>query len=93
MREVEEETGQKVGELIPLGPMWTTPGFTDEKVWLFVGRGLERGEQALEEDEALVVEQIPFAEALERVDRGEICDSKSVVALLRAERLLAGAGG
>ena len=89
-REVEEETGMRVRELIPLGPMWTTPGFTDEKIWLFVGRGLERGEQKLEEDEALVVEQMPLAEALARVDRGGICDAKSVVTLLRAERLLSG---
>ena len=91
-REVEEETGMKVRDLLPIGPMWTTPGFTDEKIWLFVGRGLEPGNQALEEDEALVVERMPLSEALELVDRGEICDAKSVVTLLQVERLLAREG-
>jgi len=86
-REIEEEAGVKAGRLTPLGSIWTTPGFTDERIWLFVATELGQGRQALEDDEALVIRRMPLRQALERIDSGEICDSKSVVALLRADRL------
>jgi ADP-ribose pyrophosphatase len=89
-REVEEEVGMKAGRLTPLGPIWTTPGFTDERIWLFLATELTSGRQALEDDEALEIERMPLSEAIGLVDRGEISDSKSVVALLKAERFLAG---
>ena len=87
-REIEEETGMKAGRLVPLGPIWTTPGFTDEKIWLFVATGLTPGRQTLEDDEPLEVEAIPLSEAIALVDVGRINDSKSVISLLKAERLL-----
>lgn len=91
-REVEEETGYRAGALLPLGSIWTTPGFTDERIWLFAATELERGRQELEQDEALTVESVPLRDAVEMAVRGEICDSKSVVALVRAERLLGTVG-
>jgi len=87
-REVEEEIGYRAGELISLGWIWTTPGFTDEKIWLYLARGLEPAEQNLQTDEVLTVESIPFAEAVAKVHGGEICDGKSICALLRAEHYL-----
>jgi ADP-ribose pyrophosphatase len=89
IRETEEEVGMKAGRLDPLGPIWTTPGFTDEKIWLFLARDLTPGRQALEEDEALEVEKMALSEAIDRLDAGEISDSKSVISLLMTERLLA----
>jgi ADP-ribose pyrophosphatase len=83
-REVEEETGYRVGELHPLGWIWTTPGFSDEKIWLFVARGLERSDQSLERDEVLTVERRPLSEMVEAARRGEIHDAKTICALLRA---------
>ena len=87
-REVEEEIGYRASELIPLGWIWTTPGFTDEKIWLYLARGLEPSEQKLETDEILTVESMPLAEAVAKVHAGEICDGKSICALLRAENYL-----
>lgn len=87
-RELEEEVGQRAAELIELGWIWTTPGFTDEKIWLYLARGLEPGGQDLQSDEVLTVETVPFREAIAKVHRGEICDSKSVCALLRAAAFL-----
>jgi ADP-ribose pyrophosphatase len=87
-REVEEEVGMRPGNLSPLGAIWTTPGFTDERIWLFLATELEPGEQNLQDDEPLTVERVPFAEAVEKVHAGEICDSKSVCALLRAAEAL-----
>jgi ADP-ribose pyrophosphatase len=83
-RELEEEAGVRAGELLPLGWIWMTPGFCDERIWLYLARGLEAGEQRLELDEALQVERLPLAEAERRALAGELWDAKSVCAILRA---------
>ena len=87
-RELAEEVGMKPAEVLPLGWIWTTPGFTDEKIWLYLCRGLEMAEQDLQDDEVLSVETTSLEAAIEMVHRGEICDSKSVCALLRADAFL-----
>jgi ADP-ribose pyrophosphatase len=86
VREVEEETGYRPGALEPLGWVWTTPGFTDEKIWLFLARDLVRSKQDLQTDEVLTVERYPLERAVEMAGEGEIHDGKSVCALLRAAR-------
>ncbi len=83
-REVEEETGYQAGWLEPLGWIWTTPGFTNERIWLFRATNLTRTSSRLEDDEVLSVEKLPLDEAVRRAQRGEIVDGKSVCALLRA---------
>jgi ADP-ribose pyrophosphatase len=83
-RELEEEAGVRAGELVPLGWIWMTPGFCDERIWLFLARQLSDGAQRLEVDEALAVERLPLAEAERRALAGELWDAKSVCALLRA---------
>jgi ADP-ribose pyrophosphatase len=87
-REVEEETGCSPGTLIPMGWIWTTPGFTDEKIWLYLARDLAAGTQSLQDDEILTPERLPFDEALAMASRGEIHDSKTVCALFRAQQFL-----
>jgi ADP-ribose pyrophosphatase len=87
-REIAEETGYRARDLEPLGWIWTTPGFTDEKIWLYLATGLEPAEQALDDDEVLTVERLPLAEAVARAAAGEIHDGKSTCALLRAARRL-----
>jgi ADP-ribose diphosphatase len=88
IRETEEETGYRPGELKPLGWIWTTPGFADEKIWLFLATGLRQTSQVLGEDEVLSLERMPLAAAVEKAASGEINDSKSAVALLRAREVL-----
>ena len=70
--------------------IWTTPGFTDEKIWLFRGTELVRGTQDLQQDELLEVVRIPFAEAVLAAAEGKIRDGKSVCALLRAAHAMSG---
>jgi len=90
LREVEEETGHRVNELAPLGWIFTTPGFTDEKIWLYLATGLAPTRQDLQEDEVLTVERMPLGRAVRMAETGEIRDAKSICALLRAARSLAG---
>jgi ADP-ribose pyrophosphatase len=87
-REVEEETGHRPGRLEPLGWIWTTPGFSDERIWLYLATDLVPGRQGLEPDEWLEVVRLPLAEAAGMAAAGEITDAKTVCALLRAARRL-----
>ena len=84
LREVEEETGLRAAHLDPLGFIWTTPGFTDERIWLYRATGLTPTAAAPEPDEIITVERLPLDEAVRRALAGEITDAKSVCALLRA---------
>ena len=87
-REVLEETGYRPGRLEAMGWIWTTPGFTNERIWLFLATGLVQDRQDLQADEVLTVERLPLEEAVERAARGEITDAKSVCALFRASCFL-----
>lgn len=80
-RELEEEAGVRARELVPLLPLWVTPGFCDERIWLFLARGLEPGTQALEADEVLRVHPVALGDALAMIGRGEITDAKTIAAL------------
>lgn len=86
LRETEEEVGHRAGRLEKLGAILTTPGFTDEIIHLYAGYDLLPTRSATEPDEDLTVLRLPFAEALGRVERGEIQDAKTMAALLLAAR-------
>ena len=85
-RELQEEAGVIAGELQSLGSILTTPGFTDEVIHLYSATGLRPGTQALEHDEVLTVEEVPFAEAVRMCVEGDIRDAKSICALLLANQ-------
>lgn len=87
-RELIEESGHAARELVPLGAIWTTPGFTDERIWLYLARGLSPAEQRLDDDELLSVEPTPLARAVAMAEHGELADAKSICALLRAAAYL-----
>jgi ADP-ribose pyrophosphatase len=84
LRELEEEAGCRAGRLEPLGPMFASPGFTDEKIHLFAAFDLTEVPQRLEADEVIELERMPFSRALELVWSGELTDAKSQLALLKA---------
>ncbi len=87
-RELEEEAGRRPGRLEKLGWIWTTPGFTDEAIHLFAAFDLEPCPQRLGSDEVIEVVEVPLAEALAMIWRGELNDGKSALALLHAARRL-----
>lgn len=81
-RELKEETGYTADRLAPLTTILTTPGFTDERVHLFLATGLTSGSAALESDEVLQLCPTPMSRALEMIRSGEIQDGKTISALL-----------
>ena len=86
-RELMEEVGYSAAQIVPLGGVWSTVGFCDEYIHLFLGRDLTVTEQNLEPDEIIELCPMTFAEALEKAKDGEILDSKTQLALLLYQTL------
>src|SRR5882762_10646889 len=84
VRELKEETGCTAEQMEHLLTMYTTPGFTDEKIHLFMATGLVAGETKHEADEFLDLHPMRLSRALEMVEAGEIQDAKTVIGLLFA---------
>jgi ADP-ribose pyrophosphatase len=84
VRELKEETGCTAEHFDHLLTMYTTPGFTDEKIHLFMATGLVAGETKHEVDEFLDLHPMRLSRALEMVEAGEIQDAKTVIGLLFA---------
>jgi ADP-ribose pyrophosphatase len=83
-RELKEETGCTATQMEPLITMVTTPGFTDERIHLFMAVELTHGEAAREADEFADVMVMRLSEALELIQRGEIVDGKTALGILYA---------
>ena len=89
-RELEEETGMRARRLERLTTIYTTPGFTDERIHLFVARDLREAPRALDADELIEVSPVPLARAYRMADAGEILDAGTLVALYRFRGRAAG---
>ena len=89
-RELKEETGCSAGEVEHLFTMYTTPGFTDEKIHLFMATQLIAGETKHEADEFLELQPMLLSRALQMVEAGEVQDSKTALGLLFAAGFRAG---
>jgi len=81
-RELLEEVGVKAGRIERLTTIWTTPGFTDEKIHLFWASDLTTGKHAREPDEFIEVMPKPLSEALTLVRDGGISDAKTALSIL-----------
>ena len=88
-RELEEEAGQQAGRMEALGAIWTTPGFTDERIHLFAAFDLAPVPVRHEPDEVIELHQLPLSDALDLVWSGVLSDAKSAMALLHAARRFA----
>lgn len=89
-RELREETGCSAEQLDFLYTMYTTPGFTDERIHLFMASGLTHGETGHEADEFLTLETVPLSQALEMIRDGVIQDAKTALGILFAAGFRAG---
>ena len=89
-RELREETGADADRIEPLTTIFTTPGFTDEQIHLFLATGLRPGRQKLDPDEFVEPVTLPLSEALESIRDGGIRDAKTICTLLYAAGFLLG---
>ncbi|HEV7743721.1 MAG TPA: NUDIX hydrolase [Pyrinomonadaceae bacterium] len=83
-REVEEELGVVPGRLEKLAEFFVSPGFCEEKMWVYLATELTITEQRLEDDEVLEVIRIPFSQALSMITTGEIEDAKTIIGVMLA---------
>lgn len=84
VRELEEELGLVADKLDKLAEFFVSPGFLEEKMWVYLATGLSEGQQLLDDDEVLEIVRIPIAEALEMITSGEIQDAKTIIGLILA---------
>ncbi|WML45190.1 NUDIX hydrolase [Neobacillus sp. PS3-40] len=82
-RELEEETGYECGSLELLNSFYTSPGFSDEIVHVYIARGLVKKENSapLDEDEFIDLEELTLEEAIRYIKDQKIFDAKTVFAV------------
>jgi ADP-ribose pyrophosphatase len=83
-RELAEEVGRRAGRMDLLTTFYNSPGFCDEYSYTYLARDLTEvpiDVQSVEEA-AMTIERVPFGEALAMVERGDIVDAKTIIALL-----------
>ena len=87
-RELEEEAGYRAARMERMAAILSTPGFTDEKIHIFLARDLTPVPHDREPDEVIEVFTMPLASAIRKIESGEIVDGKTICALMMASRKL-----
>lgn len=87
-RELFEEVGGHSDKIIDLGIVYPSPGYTNEKIYIFMALNTIFSTQKLDEGEFLEVEYFDFSEVLRMVDNNTIKDSKTIIAILKVKELL-----
>ena len=85
-RELAEETGYTASKWTPRGFLYASPGVLDEKLYLFIAEGLSPGAMRPEADETIEPVTLKLTDAIRMCLEGEICDAKTITALLLWER-------
>src|SRR4030081_2758073 len=83
-RELEEELGLVAGKMEKLSEFFISPGFCEEKMWLYLATDLTETAQRLDEDEMIEVVRLPIERALQKITNGEIEDAKTIIGLMLA---------
>ena len=86
-RELQEEIGMKADKIDLVGEFFLAPGYSSELMRLYLATGLTPASLPQDEDEEIVVEKIPFTQAVQMAIKGELHDAKSIVGLLLAAHL------
>jgi len=86
-RELAEETGYRAKSFEELVAYFPSPGVLSERMWIYVAKDLTEGEPAREPNEEIENLLVSYDEALAMIDRREIQDGKTIVALLMYDRM------
>ena len=87
-RELKEETGATAENYYPLGVLYPSPGYCDEKIYMFAATNLSYGECNPDDDEFLEVEKIPLEDFVNMILEGKITDAKTQAAVLKLNALI-----
>ena len=83
-RELIEETGYSAAQWQKLGEITPVPGYSDERIHIYLATDLQPAEQNLDQDEIINVHKVDFSEAIEMIKGGDIQDAKTITGLLMA---------
>ena len=83
-RELIEETGFSADQWHSLGEITPVPGYSDERIHIFLATDLQSAERDLDEDEIIQVHRVACEDALAMLRRGDIQDAKSIAGLFLA---------
>lgn len=86
-RELQEETGFHAEKMEYLLEFYTSPGFTNEKVYIFLATELSEGETKFDHGEFIETEKIHINDLNTMVERGEILDSKTIIGIQFAKKI------
>ena len=89
-RELIEETGYSAGHWHKLGEITPVPGYSNERIHIYLATKLQPAEQHLDADEVIQVQEVEFKDALEMIGKGIIQDAKSIAGLFMASAWLKG---
>ena len=90
-RELAEETGYEAKEWKKLLSIYTTPGFCNEVLHIFLATGLSQtpdGRKLEEGEQTMTVKIVPLSEAVSMIDEGKIVDAKTICGILQGLRYL-----
>lgn len=82
-RELQEEIGYKAAELTPFGGCYSSPGMIAEYIQFFIAKDLIESRLYADDTEGIDHRRVRVPEALDMIGQGEICDAKTIVAILR----------
>lgn len=89
VRELEEETGYKSDDIKSLGSIYTTPGYSTEKLWIYLAENLKPGNYNREEGEfGMEVFELSLPEVEEKIYNGEIVDGKTICGIFLAKKFV-----
>lgn len=89
LRELQEETGYVAGHIEELHVFYTSPGFSNERISLYLATALKPGSQDMETDESIELVRLPLSRTVEMIASGEICDGKTILGLMAAHTKMA----
>ncbi|MCF6462043.1 NUDIX hydrolase [Clostridium sp. Cult1] len=87
-RELVEETGYTAKKMEYIFEFYTSPGFSDEKIYLFLATQLELGQEKPMEDEYIEIKKVSIEDLINMVNRGQITDSKTIISIYFAEKYI-----
>ncbi len=88
IRELKEETGYEAKKIEYLLEFYTSPGFSNEKIYLFLATDLIEGEATPDSGEFIEMEKYNIDDLIKMVERGEIIDSKTIIGINLAKKYI-----